>query len=207
MSEEDPIMRRVLAWKEQGIRQKANARPEAWNVPLLITELSDLPVCDLLRDLKADFDVSELDEFFRLVLDRDPSQGVDVSNTADFLREEPFPRHLVSLVYLMIMDCSDHDFVPLREAVWRNILERRHIFWPELLVEIFGRLEPAAVTCERAMQLAMSEDEHARFIGENILYSIPVSREERRRILAGVIRGEDDPGARRRYNQIRRKYC
>ncbi|HEX7184806.1 MAG TPA: hypothetical protein VF756_23470 [Thermoanaerobaculia bacterium] len=207
-SRQTEILARVLVWAETSVRDRVVRKAELeFDVPLLITELAELDVCSLLDALAKDFDEPTLHNFFAYVLAEDPSiarsGGVRMER---LFEEQPFPRYVVALLYLAVMDCHDHDFRALAGPIWSNVLAARHLFWPELLTEMLLRVEPKEVLLERALLLSSSEVEHERFLGENLLYDLPVGRTVLRQRLKGASQGEADPVKARRYKELYKRY-
>lgn len=202
------VLARIVAWGEASVRDRLSRKPDLdFDVPLLITELADLEVCSLFSTLVEDLGEQGLHEFLLYLLAEDPSLATPEGALMERLfAEKPFPRYVVALVYLMVMDCSEHDFRALTESIWSNILAGRHHFWPELLTAVLVRLEPTEILLERAVLLAASEIEHERFIGENLLYGLPIRREVLRQRLKQASDSEADPVKVRRYKDLYKRY-
>lgn len=206
--QQSEILARVLAWAETPVRDRVGRKADLeFDVPLLITELAELDVCGLLDALAAHFDEPSLHDFFLSVLAEDPSLASPGGVRMERLFEErPFPRYVVALLYLMVMDCHDYDFQALARPIWSNLLAARHLFWPELLTEVLLRVEPKEALLERALLLSSSEVEHERFLGENLLYGLPVGRTVLRQRLKEASQGEADPVKARRYKELYKRY-
>jgi len=157
-------------------------------------------VTTLFNELNMRYGEEEVVTFMKEVLALDPSQTQKGLIFFDeMLHEKPFPRFVVTLVYLIILECFHDTQSSLAESAWSNIIRCKHQFWPELLVDVLGRLLSKEALVKRAVYCIASESAFERTLGDDIIYGLRITDEQVSQLIEQVISNGTDKKHLARY--------
>lgn len=215
----DEILKLFLNWHSKKIRDilisYQNRTRSEIDILIALVEFHELDILDLYKVVRSKYSLSEIVDFIVLVLNNDPS--IQTSNTISIdkiFSERPFPRYIVSLCYIVFIEClnsdiqslSDKDIEKLNKGIYNHILVSELAFWPELLIALLEPICSKSELFNTAVFLLGDHRDHANFIGENILYGIEKSKAEITEELKLLIRIEKDEERLKKYKHYLKKY-
>jgi len=210
------LIERILHWRSEEIRGFLDERHELeLDVVALTKWLSGPPlggrlgldVKELHAVLDQGFEREDLVQAMIAVLEKDPSiEGKPLASAGGLFEETPFPRHVVALIYLMLIHCSRYDFSGLGEAVWVNLLNARHPFGERVLLRVLGRFFSDEELTERALDVVAAGDERIEYLALQILYGLHGGRHAREELRECLLKRIDQEESLSRTQYYRTLY-
>ena len=93
---------------------------------------------DLYNTLVSEFGLDAVCQGFAEILEHDPSiEGKPYPDFENAIKEKPFPRYIVGIVYVILAQCFEEYPETIKQAVWNNILNTNLLgLWPEFSTEV-----------------------------------------------------------------------
>lgn len=189
------VVARVQDWQSRGLKKV--------HIDVLISCLDRMPVAEFLGLLGSE---EERTALVKYLLDHDPTHGSPEVSIEEMWSEEPFPRHLIALLFLGMLDTLGQSWVGVREELWRNLTTTGELYGPALLRDLLKDLFSREELLVRSVDLAASGVDDREFLGTNLFYSMRFSKTEIRSAVDGLLDHEQDKERISRLRAVKKKY-
>lgn len=189
------VVERIGEWQSRGLK--------VVDVPVLITCLDGMPTVDLLELMGAEESRCAVAAY---LLSNDPSYRCREVGVSELWEEQPFPRYLISLLYLAMMDGAASGWHCLVDELWRNVTTTNQPFGPELLRDLLKDILPRGELLNRVVELAASGVPNSDFISGNLFYSMQYSKAEIRTVVGTLLAGAADESRRGGLRAVVKRY-